>query len=96
MLDVIAGRVHGAVQAKDARVVWKDGHLYVCDSVSGRIASLETTEPKRYGAFYKCETSTRTITFQPPGCGTCRRRVASSKVGQMSVDEIVASATVVA
>jgi len=93
MLDVIAGRVHGAVQAKDVRIVWTDGVLYICHT-SGKIESLRTTEPTRYGAFYKCETDTKNVTFQPPGCGSCRRRVAASKVGQMSVEEIVAAGKV--
>lgn len=94
MIDVIAGRVNGAVTAKDARVVWTDGRLYVCDSVSGRITAVESSEPKRYGAYYRCESGGRNITFQPPGCGTCLRRVKASKVGRMSVEQIVAAGTV--
>lgn len=81
------------MQAKDARVVWTDGRLYVCE-ISGAVTSYETTEPKRYGAMYKCETDSRNITFQPPGCGTCIRRVKASKVGRMSIEQIVAAGKV--
>lgn len=90
MLDVIASRVYGLVNAKDARVVWTSGWLYVVRSPTDIIA-FECSKPTKHGGTYKAKLAEGTITFLPPGCGSCRRRVQASAIGQMSVTQIVSA-----
>lgn len=93
MLDVIASRVTGLVTARDVRIVWTDGTLYVVRS-STDIAVFPTDQPKRHGNTWKVTVGEGSLTWYPPGCGACKRRVLASPVGQMSVDQIVAAAGV--
>jgi hypothetical protein len=93
VFDIIASRTHGLVKAKDVRVVWTDGHLYICQSPTD-ITVFACDQPIKRGGMWKVQVGESTITFQPPGCGSCRARVKASPVGQMSVEEIVASVSV--
>ncbi len=93
VVDVIASRVLGVVNARDVRIVWRDGWLYVARSPTD-IASFACEQPKRHGGSFRVLIGEGTLTFYPPGCGACKRRVMASPVGQMSADEIVAAAGV--
>lgn len=90
MLDIVASRVHGAVTAKDCRVVWTEGKLYVVRTVAD-IVVLDSPEPKKIGGAYKASTEQGDVRIQPPGCGSCRARVRASDIGQMSLEQITAA-----
>lgn len=93
VFDMIASRVQGFVTARDCRVLWTEGHLYVCRSPTD-ITVLATDKPKRQSGMYRIQLDGgANITMTPPGCGSCRRRVMASPIGQMSVDAIVAAAS---
>jgi hypothetical protein len=89
-VDVIASRVQGVVQARDCRVIWQDGHLYVCRSPTD-IAVFACELPKKSGGMWRTTVGEDTIVFRPPGCGSCRARVLASPIGQMTREAIVAS-----
>lgn len=89
VLDEIASRVYGALKGKDCRCVWADGWLYVVRAVTD-IVAVECEMPKRAGGTFKTLVDGQALTFLRPGCGSCRRRVQASPIGQMSVDDIVA------
>lgn len=91
VLDMIAGRVHGAVKARDCRIVYNDGTLYIAESLSGTITARPSSEPKRSGGSWLATTPDGDIRFSPPGCGSCKARVKASEVGQMSPEQIVAA-----
>lgn len=91
VLDMIAGRVHGAVKARDVRILWTDGLLYVCHSASGSIVAYPCERPKRHAGSWVTKLTEGDVRFTAPGCGSCRRRVAESAVGRMSVEDIVAA-----
>lgn len=93
VLDVIASRFTGPIKVRDVRVVWTNGTLYVCKSRSD-IKAFSCEEPTRKGGYYQVMIDGQIASFQLPGCGTCRRRVQASPVGQMSIEEIVASVSV--
>lgn len=91
VFDVIASRVHGVVTARDCRVVWTDGRLYVVRE-SGDVVSLECeVKPRRMGGGWQATLPTSIVTFSKAGCGTCVRRIKASAGGQMTVEQIVAS-----
>lgn len=87
---MVASRVHGLVTAKDCRIVWTNGRLYVVRTTTD-IVSFSCDAPKKHGGTYKAVVGASAITMQPPGCGSCRRRVLASPIGQMSVAQIVAA-----
>lgn len=93
VLDIVASRVTGLMTAKDVRVVWHEGWLYVCKSPTD-IAAFQCDEPKKKGGYYKTMIGVEALGMVPPGCGSCRKRVRESPVGQMSVEQIVAAANV--
>lgn len=90
LIDTIASRVHGLVQASDVRVIWQDGRLYVCHAPDN-IQMFECDEPQQSAGSWKAVIGEQVIRFQPPGCGSCARRVMASPIGQMTVDDIVAA-----
>lgn len=90
VLDMIASKVSGAAIARDCRVVWTEGVLYVCKSPAD-IQTFECERPKKVAGSWTAHVGEAVVRWQPPGCGSCRRRVMQSPVGQMSVDEIAAS-----
>lgn len=91
LIDTIASRVHGLVTARDVRIIWQDGRLYVCHSPAS-IEVFECEEPQRSAGSWKAKVGDLVLRFQPPGCGSCARRVKASPIGKMTVDEIVAAA----
>lgn len=91
VFDTIASRVRGLVTASDCRVVWTEGHLYICRTPTD-ITVFECEVPKKIAGSYRTQVGEGTIVVTPPGCGSCRRRVAASPVGQMSVEQIVGAA----
>lgn len=90
VFDMIASRVQGLVSARDVRVVWADGHLYVCKTPTD-ITVLACEKPKRMPGSWRTQVGEANVVFTPPGCGSCRRRVMASPIGQMSVDAIVSA-----
>lgn len=93
VFDMIASRVQGFVTARDCRVLWTEGHLYVCRSPTD-ITVLATERPRKLAGSYRVQLEGGAkVMMTAPGCGSCRRRVQASPIGQMSVDAIVASAS---
>lgn len=90
MLDVIVSRVHGLVNAKDCRVIWSDGQLYICKSPTD-ISVFACDEPRKNAGSWKVRVGEAAMRFQPPSCGSCRARVKASAIGQMSAEDIIAS-----
>ena len=90
VFDAIFTRTHGFLTARDVRVVWKDGTLYVCKTPTD-IAAFQTDAPVKRGGYYHVQMGEATLRLQPPGCGSCRRRIQQSPVGRMTVDDIVAA-----
>lgn len=91
---MVASKVHGPMTARDVRVVWADGQLYVCKSPTD-IAVFTSPEPKKRAGMYQAEIGEGVLRFQPATCGSCRQRVMKSPVGQMSVADIVAAGSLI-
>lgn len=92
MLDVVASKLTSpSFSAKDVRVLWTEGTLYVVEQ-SGSVTTFSTPEPTKRGGYWATTVGEETLTFVRPGCGSCRARVMKSAAGQMSVEEIVAAA----
>lgn len=91
--DFIAGRVRGAVQAKDARVVWEDGVLYLVTSRTD-VTSYPASQPRRMGGLWQSTLSDgRAVSFIRPGCGACLRRITAA-LSPMTLEEIRAAVAV--
>jgi hypothetical protein len=81
------------VVARDARVVWAEGRLYVIRTPTD-IVVFETDEPKKRSGQWEAKVGEGFVRFMPPGCGSCRRRIESSPIGRMSRQDIYAAGTV--
>lgn len=88
--DAIIGRTFGFLTTKDVRVIWRDGQLYVCSSPTD-IAVFASEKPVKKSGMYLAKIGDQTLRLQPPGCGSCRRRVQQSAIGQMSAQTIIDS-----
>lgn len=88
VFDMIASRVAGLVVARDCRVVWADGYLYVCRSPTD-ITVLASDKPRKIAGSYRVQVGDGQVVMTPPGCGSCRRRVQASPIGQMTVQQII-------
>lgn len=97
ILDTVASRVYGAgiKRGRNVRIVWSDGRLYIASSPAD-VVVIATKPPTKGGGGYRAllEDGSDAVTFIVPSCGSCRRRLETSKVGQMSRDAILAAGTV--
>lgn len=92
VMDTVCSRVFGPHQARDVRVVWAEGRLYIVASPSDiRVFDVPQQPRKTAGTWKVMLTDGTALRLQPATCGTCRRRVMASPAGQMTVDEIVAA-----
>jgi len=89
VFDVAASRVFGLVTARDARVVWADGVLYVARSPTDVAAFSSEKPPRRRSGVYEAQVGEAMIRIQPATCGSCKRRILASPVGQMSVQAVI-------
>ncbi len=94
ILDTVVSRVFGFITARDCRVVWKDGVLYVAKSPQD-VTAIPCDAPVKSAGTYKVAFGEgQALRFQVPSCGSCRARVQKSPVGKMSVEDIIAAAQV--
>lgn len=93
MFDLIATRTFGLMTARDVRVLWQDGKLYVCKSATD-ISVFTADKPTKRSGMWTTDVGGTTIKFQPATCGSCRQRVRSSAVGKMTPEEIITSQSV--
>lgn len=92
-LDTIASRTFGLVQARDVRVVWRDGRLYIAKSPTD-VITFECAAPVKSAGTYRVQIGEAALRFQVPSCGSCRRRIQQSEVGRMSTEDIIAAVSV--
>ncbi len=62
------------MRARNARVIWDDGTLYVASRRAGRMSvqSLPTSEPVRPASpqgYWRAESDTGLVSFTSKGCG---------------------------
>lgn len=73
-VDVGPVNVRGALRARNARVIWDSGTLYVASRRTGRVyvESIETLEPvppaTRQG-YWRAESDAGMVSFTSKGCG---------------------------
>lgn len=90
--DAVASRIHGAVKGRNVRVVWQDGRLYVAKTPTD-VVVVTSQAPQKTGGSFKASTLDGDVTIQVPHCGSCRRRIETSAVGQMPLADILAFGT---
>lgn len=74
MIDVGPVHVSGAMKARNSRVIWTDGTLYVTHRRAGRIvtdttATTEPVEPSARNGIWLAESDTGVVKWSRKGCG---------------------------
>jgi hypothetical protein len=89
IIDANGVRVSGPVTAKRARVLWKDGVLYIVTAVD-RVQALSCEQPRKWGGGYQADIDGAILMIQVPSCG-CHR---NARLGALTHDQIIAAASV--
>lgn len=87
--DINGARVSGMVSAKGARVLYRDGWLYIAKTPDD-VMAFECQEPVRWAGGYKVRIGDFAVQVQPPSCG-CQR---SAALRAMTPEQIIAAVKV--